>query len=79
MSSKENHNSGNKNKSVTEAVKDPVCGMTVKKDEVAATSEHMGKTFYFCSPGCKVKFDQEPMKYMESEEKQKPTGGGCCG
>lgn len=49
-------------------VKDPVCGMTVKKDEAAATSEHMGKTFYFCSPGCKEKFDSEPMKYVGKEE-----------
>lgn len=54
--------------------KDPVCGMTLKKDEAAATSEHMGKTFYFCAQACKEKFDQEPMKYMGKEE-----GGGMSG
>ncbi|MFQ5867328.1 MAG: YHS domain-containing protein [bacterium] len=55
-------------------VKDPVCGMTVKKDEAAATSEHMGKTFYFCCPVCKEKFDSEPMKYMGKEEEGGMSG-----
>lgn len=66
-------------KKMSEKVKDPVCGMDVDSETAVAKSEHMGKTFYFCSAGCKVKFDQEPMNYMKSEEKQKPTGGGCCG
>jgi Cu+-exporting ATPase len=48
--------------------KDPVCGMTIKKDQAAATSEHMGKTFYFCAQGCKEKFDAEPTKYIGKEE-----------
>lgn len=55
--------------------KDPVCGMKVTKKKVPATSQHMDKTFYFCSSTCKDKFDQEPMKYMKMEEKK----GGCCG
>jgi Cu+-exporting ATPase len=49
--------------------KDPVCGMIVKKDKATATSEHMGKTFYFCAQACKKEFDQEPMRYMRKEEK----------
>lgn len=55
--------------------KDPICGMEVDRETAAAKSEHMGKTFYFCSPGCKAEFDKNPMKYMEGEKKE---GGGCC-
>ncbi len=43
---------------------DPVCGMTVKKKEAAATSEHQGKTYYFCHVNCKKAFDAEPEKYL---------------
>ncbi len=45
--------------------KDPVCGMMVNEEKAAATSEHMGKTYYFCSKGCKVAFDKEPKKYLQ--------------
>lgn len=36
---------------------DPVCGMTVDPARAAATSERDGRTVYFCSPGCKARFD----------------------
>ena len=44
--------------------KDPVCGMDVDERTTALKSEHMGKTYYFCSPGCKKAFDANPHKYM---------------
>ena len=47
--------------------KDPVCGMMVDPDRAAGKSEHKGKTYYFCSRGCKVAFDREPEKYLEGE------------
>ncbi len=53
-----------------EQVKDPVCGMSLDADSAAATSEHMGKTFYFCAQGCKEKFDQDPMEYCAEGEKK---------
>jgi Cu+-exporting ATPase len=37
--------------------------MTVSRDDVAGKSEYQGKTYYFCSPGCKEQFDQEPKRY----------------
>ena len=40
--------------------KDPVCGMQVDPKKAAGTSEYQGKTWYFCSAGCKRKFDQNP-------------------
>jgi YHS domain-containing protein len=36
---------------------DPICGMTVRPDRAAATSVRDGKTYYFCSKGCKERFD----------------------
>lgn len=33
---------------------DPVCGMNVEEGKAAATAQHGGKTYYFCSTGCKV-------------------------
>jgi Cu+-exporting ATPase len=36
---------------------DPVCGMTVDPEKAAGKSERDGETYYFCSTGCKEKFD----------------------
>ncbi len=43
--------------------KDPVCGMEVDP-KISAKSEYKGQTYYFCSPGCKQAFDEEPEKYV---------------
>jgi YHS domain-containing protein len=45
--------------------RDVVCGMQVDPAKAAGTSEYNGKTYYFCSKGCKVKFDAEPSKYVK--------------
>lgn len=42
---------------------DPVCGMQVDEQNAAARSEYEGQTFYFCSEGCKEKFEQNPEQY----------------
>jgi YHS domain-containing protein len=44
---------------------DPVCRMTVDEKSAAFTSEHKGKTYYFCCRACKVKFDQNPDSYTK--------------
>jgi demethylmenaquinone methyltransferase/2-methoxy-6-polyprenyl-1,4-benzoquinol methylase len=43
--------------------KDPVCGMELQERKAAATSSYAGRTYYFCSKGCKEAFDKEPQKY----------------
>jgi Cu+-exporting ATPase len=43
---------------------DPVCGMKVDPARAAGTSAHGAQTFYFCSPGCKQKFDADPHRYL---------------
>ena len=42
---------------------DPVCGMQVDEEGAAGRSEHEGQIYYFCSGGCKAKFDEAPERY----------------
>jgi uncharacterized membrane protein YraQ (UPF0718 family)/YHS domain-containing protein len=42
---------------------DPVCGMTVDRGK-AATVEHGGKTFHFCSAHCAHTFQADPERYL---------------
>ena len=46
--------------------KDPICGMQVDPTKGAGESEHLGRTYYFCSASCKQKFDQNPEKYARA-------------
>ncbi len=45
--------------------KDVVCGMQVDPAKAAGSSQHDGKTYYFCSKGCKAKFDANPAQYIK--------------
>jgi YHS domain-containing protein len=43
---------------------DPVCKMQVDEKTAAGKSEYKGRTYYFCSPICKARFDKEPEKFV---------------
>lgn len=43
--------------------KDPICGMQVDDEHAAGQSDYNGQTYYFCSQGCKTKFEQNPEQY----------------
>lgn len=45
--------------------KDVICGMQVDPAKAAGTSQYNGKTYYFCSKGCKAKFDAHPAQYAK--------------
>ena len=47
--------------------KDPVCGMTVDPRTAKHRTEHRGQTYYFCSAGCRTKFEADPGKYIAPE------------
>ena len=47
---------------------DPVCGMQVDEKSAAGTFDYKGKTFYFCSPGCRAAFAKDPEKYLHKHE-----------
>lgn len=40
----------------------PVCGKPA--DKAAPASEYKGEVFYFACPGCKVRFDEDPARYL---------------
>lgn len=43
---------------------DPVCKMDVDEKEAKWKTEYKGKTYYFCAPGCKTAFEENPEEYM---------------
>jgi len=43
---------------------DPVCLMEVEEATAKWTSDYLGKTYYFCAPGCKFSFDEDPEQYL---------------
>ena len=50
----------------TEAAKvvnDPVCGMSVDPATAAGSVPFEGKTYYFCSAGCRSEFERDPERY----------------
>ncbi|MBL8783612.1 MAG: heavy metal translocating P-type ATPase [Deltaproteobacteria bacterium] len=56
-------------------VKDPVCGMMVVPEQAkGGSSTHAGRTFWFCSPGCKSKFEADPGRYLSSASGPEPAG-----
>lgn len=42
---------------------DPVCGMEVDEKNAADKTNYRDEVFYFCSPRCKQKFDENPESY----------------
>src|SRR5690349_13020025 len=56
-------------------VKDPVCGMTVDPHTAKHRTEHEGRPYYFCSAGCKAKFEADPAKYLEPREAESVPEG----
>ncbi len=45
--------------------KDPVCGMDINENQAKAKADYNGQTYYFCSDGCKQKFDKNPQQYAK--------------
>ena len=44
---------------------DPVCKMQIDENKAAGKSDYNGKTYYFCAPSCKRKFDENPQQYAK--------------
>src|SRR6202521_5426784 len=58
-------------------VHDPVCGMSVDRATATEQVEHLGSTYYFCSAGCRSKFEKDPARYttQASQVVQLETAG----
>ncbi len=56
--------------------RDPVCGMSPNPETAKAKGNwlnYKGQDYYFCSAGCKAKFEADPAKYAA-----KQASGSCC-
>ncbi|SDY95811.1 heavy metal translocating P-type ATPase, partial [Citreimonas salinaria] len=51
---------------------DPVCGMSVTMETAKHTAEHEGQTYFFCSAGCRAKFETRPEIYLDPALKAAP-------
>lgn len=45
--------------------RDPVCGMMVDAKGAKHSAPHGGKTYYFCSAGCRRAFEADPGRYVK--------------
>jgi YHS domain-containing protein len=63
--------------------KDLVCNMDVDEKTAKWKTTYKGKTYYFCAPGCKKSFEEDPEMYISgggnSSEHSGHHGGCCCG
>ncbi|QEN87634.1 heavy metal translocating P-type ATPase [Labrys sp. KNU-23] len=57
-------------------VKDPVCGMAVDPATAKHSLRHEGHPYYFCSAGCKAKFEAEPRRYLGGRKPAVPAPEG---
>lgn len=55
--------------------KDPVCGMDVDTERAQFTADHEGQTYYFCSRGCMLDFQDDPASYVDPEDKPQGMEG----
>jgi Cu+-exporting ATPase len=46
---------------------DPVCHMDIDPATAAGSSEYESVTYYFCSRGCKLDFDEDPAGVLKAE------------
>ncbi|HSH22338.1 MAG TPA: YHS domain-containing protein [Candidatus Caenarcaniphilales bacterium] len=44
---------------------DPVCGMDVDIERAQHTAEYQGTSYYFCSRGCKLDFEEDPERFLD--------------
>ena len=61
---------------VAAASADPVCGMTVDPHTAKHRALHHGRTYYFCSTGCREKFTSEPERYLTQRERAEEVPPG---
>ncbi|MGV1015426.1 MAG: heavy metal-binding domain-containing protein, partial [Methyloceanibacter sp.] len=57
-------------------VTDPVCGMMVDPHSGKPTYVHEGRTYYFCSDGCRTKFAADPGRYLDKSGEPEPLPMG---
>jgi uncharacterized membrane protein YraQ (UPF0718 family)/YHS domain-containing protein len=59
--------------------KDPMCGMTVDRFKTPHRAVVDGRTFYFCGPGCKRRFEAQLTAVSPGRGSMTPVSGGPTG
>jgi Cu+-exporting ATPase len=54
---------------VAGGAKDPVCGMTVDPQKTQHRAIHSRIDYFFCSSGCRKKFEADPARYLAAGER----------
>lgn len=57
--------------------KDLVCNMDVDEKTAKWKTNYKGKTYYFCAPGCKKDFEEDPEMYINPQSDEHSECG--CG
>jgi YHS domain-containing protein len=66
---------------------DPVCGAELDEQQTARKSEYQDRAYYFCSPDCKQRFEEDPTRYADPRTARQdatrqltvqPDEGGPC-
>jgi Cu+-exporting ATPase len=52
----------------TDEVLDPVCGMTITRDEAVGHADYRGETYYFCNESCLERFKDSPEVYVGGQK-----------
>jgi Cu+-exporting ATPase len=55
---------------------DPVCGMMVDPHAGKPSYDYHGQTYHFCSDGCRIKFVNEPERYLSKTGEAEPLPPG---
>lgn len=55
----------------------PVAKREFSPSAQTATSVHEGKTYYFCCPGCKPRFDADPASFVQGAQGEKKACTHC--
>ncbi|HYG26322.1 MAG TPA: heavy metal translocating P-type ATPase, partial [Caulobacteraceae bacterium] len=76
MTDHHHHHAGCSHAADAKTATDPVCGMKVDPHATAHRTTHEGHPFYFCSAGCKTRFEADPDKYL-GERKPEPVVPGA--
>jgi Cu+-exporting ATPase len=63
----------------TSLAKDPVCGMSVDPATAKHKAQHGGKTFFFCSAGCREKFAADPARFLARPRQVLPPKAAASG
>ena len=59
--------------------KDPVCNMDVDPARARGRSAYGERTYYFCSPGCKKRFDADPQAFLSAAPAEQVEAAGDAG